>query len=616
MSESAKTLSLVTVAVVLLAAAFTTRMSAPSATPADAIGKTLFPELDEPSKAKRMRIVTFDEGTSRAKEFEVAQANGVWSLPSHKNYPADAKDQLAAAAASLVDLKPLGTASTSARDHELYGVVEPKPAEDQLGNSGVGKLVVFEDGAKKPLARLIIGKEDKSASKADDMGGGQTELRFVRVQGQDPVYRVALKTNKFSTKFADWIETDLLKLNPWDIADIKLRDYSVTDAMSQSGAYSPVLNKRADIDLTFDDKTSKWNLKELLEYKGKAAQEAKLADDEELNTVKLNDLKNALGSLKIMDVARKPEKMSANLKADKDFTNDIDVLRDLVRRGFLPVPVGDDQVEIVSNDGEVTVQMKDGVEYVLRFGAVAGIDMGSDDDKKKDDSKAEDKTAGKTDEEKAADDKSGDKKDSDKKDKGGLSRYIMVMARFNDKLLPKPELEPLPELKKPAAKTDEAKADAKKGDAKSAKGDAKSSKGDDKKGTAAKDAKSDAKADAKKGGEAADAKSTDAKADDAATEEDQEALEARRDKIEKDNIRKQEAFDDKVKAGQQKAKELNSRFADWYYVVGDETYRKIHLNKSDIVKKKNAADASAPGGRPIPPNPFQQLPGGLPGAGN
>jgi hypothetical protein len=613
MSESSKTLSVIAVAVVLLAAAFATRMSAPSAASTDAVGKVLFPELDDPLKAKRMRIVQFDEGTSRAKEFEVAQANGVWSLPSHKNYPADAKDQMAAAAGSLVDLKPLGIVSKNAQDHELYGVVEPKPSEDQLGNSGVGKLVVLEDGAKKPLVRLIIGKEDKTAAKNDEMGAGQTELRFVRVQGQDPVYRVALKTNKFSTKFADWIETDLLKLNPWDIADIKLRDYSVTDAVTQSGAYAPVLNKRADIDLSFDDKTSKWNLKELLEYKGKAAVEAKLADDEELNIAKLNDLKNGLGSLKIMDVARKPEKMSANLKADKDFTNDVDVLRDLVRRGFLPVPVGDDQVEIVSNDGEVTVQMKDGVEYVLRFGAVAGIDMGSDDDKKKDDSKADAKSDDKKDDEKSADDKGGDKKNGDKKDKGGLSRYIMVMAHFNDKLLPKPELEPLPEHKKPAAKEDSAKedsakaddakkGDAKKGDAKSTKGDAKSAKADDKKSATVKDAK-------------ADAKSSDAKSDEAPTEEDQDALEARRDKVEKDNIRKQEAYDDKVKAGQQRAKELNSRFADWYYVVGDETYRKIHLNKTDIIKKKTAADAGAPAGQPIPPNPFQQLQG-IPGAGS
>ena len=79
------------------------------------VGKPLFPALDDPLKAKRMRIVTFDEGTSHAREFEVAQVNGVWSLPSHKNYPADAKDQMAAAAASLVDVKVLGPAGQHSR---------------------------------------------------------------------------------------------------------------------------------------------------------------------------------------------------------------------------------------------------------------------------------------------------------------------------------------------------------------------------------------------------------------------------------------------------------------------------------------------------------------------
>ena len=41
-----------------------------------------------------------------------------------------------------------------------------------------------------------------------------------------------------------------------------------------------------------------------------------------------------------------------------------------------------------------------------------------------------------------------------------------------------------------------------------------------------------------------------------------------------------------MKKGQQRAKELNARFADWYYVVGDETYHKIHLGQAEIVKKK------------------------------
>ena len=221
------------------------------------VGKSLFPELDDPLKAKRMRIVTFDEGTSQVREFEVVQTNGVWSLPSHQNYPADAKDQLASAASALVDLKVLAAVSNDARDHELYGVVEPKPAKDQFGQQGVGKLVVVEDENDKPLARIIIGKEDKP-SRRDEFAQTDTQLRFVRIPGQDQVYRVQMKADKFSTKFSDWIETDLLKLNPWDITDVKLRDYSVIDAMTRNGELAQMLNPRADIDVSFDDKTNKW----------------------------------------------------------------------------------------------------------------------------------------------------------------------------------------------------------------------------------------------------------------------------------------------------------------------------------------------------------------------
>ncbi len=198
-----------------------------------------------------------------------------------------------------------------------------------------------------------------------------------------------MKTDKFSTKFADWIETDLLKLNPWDIADVKLRDYSVIDAVTRSGEFAQMLNPRADIDVLFDDKTNKWTLKDLTVYKGKKKEAGKLGDDEEVNSAKLNDLKTALSSLKIMDVARKPAQMSANLKAGKEYMDDA-ASQDLKRRGFHPVPVENNQFDIVSNDGEAVVSMKDGVQYVLRFGEVAGIDSGSDDEKKKaDDSKAE-----------------------------------------------------------------------------------------------------------------------------------------------------------------------------------------------------------------------------------
>ena len=213
------------------------------------------------------------------------------------------------------------------------------------------------------------------------------------------------------------------------------------------------------------------------------------------------------------------------------------------QRGFLPLKTG----EILSTDGETIVGMKDGVEYVLRFGApttVAG-------DSKAGDSKLGDEEAkGGEPEKNAADETSG--------------RYLLVMARFNEQLLEKPTLEPLPDGPADEAKKEE---DGKK--------DGGKSDGENKDSDAA-EKKSDAAESLKKADEAEAAA--------------QVALENRR-RVERENRRKQDDYDDKVKAAQKRVRDLNGRFADWYYVVSDKEYAKIHLGRSSMVQKVEAKAA-------------------------
>ena len=186
--------------------------------------RVLFPELSDASKAASLEIVSYDDELSTLHPFKVLQSGGVWVLPAHQNYPADAKEQLAAAATALVDLKMLDVVSKSPGDHETYGVIEPDPEKIKPGMTGVGQLIEIRDGSGNKLARLIVGKEDKRRVGAD--AGGRT-LRFVRKAGQDPVYRVEVDTSKFTTSFDDWIEKDLLKLSPWDVRRLGLEDYSL-----------------------------------------------------------------------------------------------------------------------------------------------------------------------------------------------------------------------------------------------------------------------------------------------------------------------------------------------------------------------------------------------------
>ena len=503
--------------------------------------RVLFPELSDASKAASLEIVSYDDELSTLHPFKVLQSGGVWVLPAHQNYPADAKEQLAAAATALVDLKMLDVVSKSPGDHETYGVIEPDPEKIKPGMTGVGQLIEIRDGSGNKLARLIVGKEDKRRVGAD--AGGRT-LRFVRKAGQDPVYRVEVDTSKFTTSFDDWIEKDLLKLSPWDVRRLGLEDYSLV-AVESNGRVGVQLDRKYRVDLAYDDKDAKWSLVKLEAFsKEGEPKEEKLADGEELASGKLNDLRNSLGDLKIVDVARKPSGLSGELKAEESFTNDREAVTSMQQRGFLPLKTG----EILSTDGETIVGMKDGVEYVLRFGApttVAG------------DSKA----AGKDDEE-AKEEKGAEPA----KGAGGETsgRYLLVMARFNEQLLDKPTLDPLPEMPADASKQEE---DGKK--------DGEKSEGEKKEGDAA-EKKSDA-AESLKNADEAEAAA-------------QIALENRR-RVERENRRKQDDYNDKVKAAQKRVRELNGRFADWYYVVSDKEYAKIHLGRNSMVQKVEAKAA-------------------------
>ena len=475
--------------------------------------RILFPELTDVQKAASLEVVKYDEELATLQPFKVVQAGGVWVLPSHQNYPADARDHLAAAATELVDLESLDVVSSSAADHETYGVIEPDPEKIKPGMVGVGELIEIRDAGGNKLARLVVGKEDKRPGTS---AAGGKKLRFVRKAGQDPVYRVEIDTSKFTTRFDDWIEKDLLKLSPWDVRRAVLDDYSL-GAVESGGRIRVEQNRKDRIEVAYDDKDQRWTLARLEAFGG--GPEAKLetlGEAEELASPRLNDLRNALGDLKIVDVVRKPAGLSAELKAEEKFTADEEAVRSMQQRGFLPLKSGD----ILSTDGETIVGMKDGVEYVLRFGAGTSVGNGSGEDV-------------------AADDATG--------------RYLLVMARFNESLLEKPVLEEVP-------------------------GDAPATEG------AAAEGGEQGAADQLKAADEAEAKA-------------QAALEARR-AVERDNRRRQDDYDAKVKAAQRRVRDLNARFADWYYIVPTKEYAKIHLNRAAVVQPKgtDAADAGPPGG--------------------
>ena len=155
--------------------------------------------LHGPLAAASLDIATYDETTATIRPFTVKMVDNRWSIPSHDNYPTDAKDQLSKLAASLIGLKVLEVPSDSPGDHPLYGVVDPDPKTLKEGATGVGTRVTMRDKDNKLLLNLIVGKEVPD----------RTGLRYVRVAGQDPAIPWP-RDRQASTSFSDWIETDLL----------------------------------------------------------------------------------------------------------------------------------------------------------------------------------------------------------------------------------------------------------------------------------------------------------------------------------------------------------------------------------------------------------------------
>ncbi|MEM6329961.1 MAG: DUF4340 domain-containing protein [Planctomycetota bacterium] len=535
MNETIKTAAFAGAAALAVAAAVVTQPTSGNYNVADQIGKDLAKpfELDE---AKRLTIVAYDEKNATLNTFEVAETDGLWTLPSKGGYPADAADQLAAAVNGVAGRKVLQIASDDAKDHAEFGVIDPN-AEELAGRSGVGARVSLATADGKPLADLIIGNEVKD----------QEDQRYVRRADQDVTYVAKIDPEDFSTNFADWIEDDLLKISPWDIRRVRLRDYSAEMFMTLQGmAVDPTF--RTDTTLDYDDNDSKWRLAEYLtapDARRDAFVAAELGADKQLDQDKLQDLKNALDDLRIVDVASKPEGFSADLKAGEDFMNNREALASLMARGFAPTRSERGDIEILSSEGEVICTMKDGVEYVLRFGNLL---LGKEEDGGQED--GQDRAAGGDQDAAAA---AAEAEDGD--GKAGINRYLFVLARLNEAAIDKPELEEVPPLPEGADKPADAADDA---------------------------------ADGAAGDEAEDA----GNAEGTEPTELEQAVEARK-AVEERNARLLDEYQDKLAAARERVAELNERFGDWYYVISNEVFEKVHLSIDDITKEKAADDDTA-----------------------
>ena len=341
MNETTKTLYFVMAAVVMATAAVVIDPSKSTPDIFDDVGELFFADFTDPQAPKSIEVIDYDETTATATPLKVEFTDNKWVIPSHHSYPADAEERLATTAAALIELRKDRVVSDLAQDHAEYSVVDP--LNDQgTSLAGRGKRVKILDGDSNVLADFIVGKQVK------DKPG----YRYMRVPSQKRTYEVKTEAD-VSARFQDWIETDLLKVSPFDLRQIEINSYTINERLGR-------IENRQQTTLTQND--SKWQL-----------------GGREPNSDTMSALTKALDNLRIVDVQPKPQGLSADLKAREGIQPTMANFRSLQGKGFFPNPYTG---QILSNEGEIVVDSKNGLRYTLRFGEVArgGAEPSSDEE--------------------------------------------------------------------------------------------------------------------------------------------------------------------------------------------------------------------------------------------
>ena len=532
MNENKKTITFLAAAVLAVAIATMTSPTKrdPSAKP-NLMGQALF-ESFNPRSVTGIEIVEVDEEDIQSKSIEVTQGEKGWFIrrPGKADYPANADNQLKDVASMLFDLRIIDQAGEGAGEHAKFGVLDPSKSD--ATESGIGRLIHLKNSSGSNLASLIIGEE------VDGLSG----TYFVRKPEQNAVFRVDVRNARdVSSKFVDWVEQDFLDLDKRKIKQVTLDNYDVNLAQGQ-------INRSSEpYVLNFTD--SKWSLS------------GSLKDNEELSKEVLDSMKDALDDLEIIDVERKPEILVKNLKQGREFFNNLRdannqaVVQSLQQKGFYTIAAKDQSGQtvpkIVSNKGEVLVGMESGVEYVLRFGEIY---RGPEEDE----------------------------------NSSGDSRYIYAFARVNESLLTPPALEAVPAPEE-GAKGPEGK-----------KGPVA------KPGTPPNFTPPTAPPNITPPPPPADVKAVSTKEEKTGTDKISSTgkeTEVAKKKANKDaeiarikasNARKQKEYDDKVGKARQRANELNQNLAGWYYVISNDVYEKIRLERPSFVKNKDETEVVLP----------------------
>ncbi len=278
------------------------------------VGEQFYPDFTDPTLATALDVYMIDTEKGKSFDFSVQRLpNGRWVIPSHHNYPADAKERLGKTAASIIGIDRGAMVTRWPADHAEFGVVDPKQDRLSVGEvEGVGKRITLRGDDNAVLADYIIGKQVD----------GQSDQYYVRQPEEEEVYIATLDID-ISTKFTDWIETDFLDVDAFDMNEITVNDYSFDELQGRVSAQEVSTLRRT----TSNDP---WKMDGINE------------ETEQVDEDAIRETVDTIGNLKIAGVRPKQIGLTPELKLDRESLKsqrDVDRLQnDLLTRGFLVRP--------------------------------------------------------------------------------------------------------------------------------------------------------------------------------------------------------------------------------------------------------------------------------------
>lgn len=316
MTETVKTAAFVACATALVVAASVTSPERRTAQVFSDEGQAFYPEFKDPQAVKAIEVVDYDESTATARPLKVEFRKTRWHVTTNNDYPIDVGDRLSKTAGALIDLKKDQVRSDAPQDHARYGVIDPL---DQKVSSlqGRGKRVTLRGADKAVLADFILGKTVE----------GKAGWRYARVPGGKRTYAVKTDADP-SARFADWVNAGLLRMPAAQIRKITAAPYQLDSATGGLRQAEPVV---------LTPEGPQWK-----------------------------QVTAALDTLKIVDARPKPIEMARDL-AGGQMQLSMQTALALRRYGFFLTQTG----RVLASDGELTVEMANGVAYQIRFGDVA-----------------------------------------------------------------------------------------------------------------------------------------------------------------------------------------------------------------------------------------------------